>query len=300
MAVLYFVAIVNYQSDRIHELNLNLEQKVYARTKELQHKNLELEDTLYKLKQMQKQVIAQEKMASLGSLVAGLTHEINTPMGAIRSMKNTHSKAVLKLRNALDQLAPDITGKDQEIENVMEVIVKADQVIDQGTERLNEIINNLKNFSRLDEAETAIVDIHEGLDSALALIKHDLLTNIEVRREYSEIPPFVCQPGKLNLVFLNLLKNACQAIEGKGQITISTNLKSDRIHIAIKDTGRGIKQEDLESIFEPGFMTKGSVVRARLGLSICYQIIQEHQGEITVESQTGKGSVFTIILPLEA
>jgi signal transduction histidine kinase len=299
MAIFYFVAIVNYQSDKVNELNLNLERKVEDRTRELKQKNSELEDTLDELKKMQQQVIFQEKMASLGQLVAGLTHEFNTPIGAIRSMKNTKSKALIKLQTALENIATDTAGKDREIRNVMEVILKADLLIDQGTERLNKIIINLKNFTRLDEAETTKADIHEGVDSVLALIRHDLLTNIEVVREYSEIPPFVCQPRKLNQVFLHILKNACQAIEDKGRITITTSLEENMVHVAIRDTGKGIRQEDLKSIFDPGFTTKSSVVRTSLGLSICYQIIQEHHGKIDVESQLGKGSVFTVIIPGE-
>ncbi len=299
MAVFFFVAIVNYQSDKVHELNLNLERKVEDRTQELEQKNSELENTMGKLKQMQKQVIVQEKMATLGQLVAGLTHEINTPIGAMRSMNDTKSKAVMKLQTALENSSPDTAGKDPEIRKVLGVILKADQLIDQGTERLNEIMTNLKNFARLDEAETIRADIHEGLDSVLALIRHDLLTNIEVVREYGEIPPFVCHPRKLNQVFFNILKNACQAIEEKGRITITTSLKNNKVHVAIRDTGRGIKQDNLESIFDPDFITKDSVVRASLGLSICYQIIQEHHGKINVESQPGKGSVFTVILPTD-
>jgi signal transduction histidine kinase len=299
MAIFYFVAIVNYQSDKVHELNINLERKVEDRTQELNQKNSELEDTLHKLKQMQKQVIVQEKMATLGQLVAGLTHEINTPVSAIRSLNDTKSKAAIKLQTALENIAPDTTGKDHEISKVMEVISKADQSICRGTERLNEIIKNLKNFTRLDEAETIVADIHEGLDSVLALIKHDMLTNIEVVREYGEIPSFVCHPRKLNQVFFSILKNACQAIEDKGRITVTTSLKDNMVHVAIRDTGKGIKPDDLKSIFDPGFTTKGSAVRASLGLSICYQIIQEHHGKINVESQPGKGSVFTVILPTE-
>ncbi|UCE19468.1 MAG: ATP-binding protein [Gemmatimonadota bacterium] len=297
MAVFYFVAIVNFQSDKVHELNINLERKVEDRTQELTQKNSELEDALNTLKQMQKQVIVQEKMASLGQLVAGLTHEFNTPIGAIRSMKQTKSKALMRLQTTLKNIAPDTSVKDDELRNVMETILKADQLIDQGTERLHEIIVNLKNFTRLDEAETTLADIHVGLDSVLALIRHDLLRGIEVVREYGEIPPFVCQPRKLNQVFLNILKNACQAIEDKGRITITTTLKDNMVKVAIRDTGKGMKQEDLKSIFDPGFTTKSSVVRTSLGLSICYQIVQEHHGKITVESRPREGSVFTVMLP---
>ena len=299
MAVFYFVAIVNYQSDKVHELNINLERKVEDRTQELKQKNLELENTLDKLKQMQQQVIIQEKMASLGQLVAGLTHEFNTPISAIRSMNDTKSKAAKKLQRSLEELVPDIAGKGHDIKKVMDIISKADHSIYQGAERLNEIISNLKNFVRLDEGEIMTANIHEGLDSILALISHDLLTNIEVIRDYGEIPPFVCHPRKLNQVFLSILKNACQAIEGKGRITITTSLQDGMAHVAIRDTGKGIKSDDLNSIFDPGFTTKGSAIRASLGLSICYQIIQEHHGEIKVESQPGQGSVFTVILPTD-
>ena len=299
MAVFYFVAIVNHQSDKVHELNLNLERKVEDRTRELGEKNAELEDTLDRLTQMQEQVVVQEKMASLGQLVAGLTHEFNTPIGSIRSLNDTRTKAVVKLQAALEGLPSDNTDSGREIARVLGVILEADQLVDKGAERLNEIMLNLKNFARLDEAETALADIHEGLDSVLALIEHDLLRDIEVQREYGEIPAFVCQPRQLNQVFLNLLKNACQAIEEKGRITISTCLKEKMVHVAIRDTGRGIEPDDLKSIFDPGFTTRSSVIRTSLGLSTCYRLIQEHHGRIEVESQPGKGSVFTEILPTE-
>jgi C4-dicarboxylate-specific signal transduction histidine kinase len=125
MAVFFFVAIINYQSDKVHELNLNLERKVEDRTQELEQKNAELENTMGILKQMQKQVIVQEKMATLGQLVAGLTHEINTPIGAMRSMNDTKSKAVMKLQTALENMSPDTAGKDPEIRKVLGVIFNA-------------------------------------------------------------------------------------------------------------------------------------------------------------------------------
>lgn len=298
MAVFYFVAIVNYQSDKVHELNVNLEHKVEDRTQELQLKNEELEETLDQLKQMQNQVIVQEKMATLGQLVAGLTHEINTPVGAIRSMNDTKSKAAMKLLDALKIKVPDIEDIDRDVQKVMKVISQADQLIVQGTDRLREIANNLKNFSRLDEAETMRADIHEGIESVLSLIQHDLLQDIEVVRDYGDVPPFVCQPSKLNQLFLNVLKNAGQAIDGQGTICIATRLEDSAVQVRISDTGRGIAVEDLDSIFDPKFTTRGAVVRARLGLSICHQIVQDHHGQISVESAVGEGTAFTIVLPM--
>ena len=277
--------------------NHTLEIKVDARTRELKEKNIELENTLNTLQQMQKQIIVQEKMASLGQLVAGLTHEINTPLGVIRSMKNTQSKAVARLKSRLENLPADRAASDSEIQKMMQIILNADQSIDQGTERLGGIIQNLKTFARLDEAETAVADIHESMDSVLALIKHDLLTNIEVVREYGDVPPFVCHARKLNQVFFNLLKNACQAIENSGRITITTKVEDNHVFVAIRDTGKGIKPEDLDAIFDPGFSKKGAVVRASMGLSISYQIIQEHNGRIEVASKPGEGSVFTVVIP---
>jgi len=283
---------------KLEEINRTLEIKVEDRTKEVRQKNEVLQETLDKLTEMQKQIIVQEKMATLGQLVAGLTHEINTPVGAMRSMNDTKSKAIVKLQKVLEKIAPNAVENDRDLKRAMAVISQADQLVDQGTARLSEIVENLKNFVRLDEAETVVADIHEGLDSVLALLAPNMIADIDVVREYGDVPSFVCQARKLNQVFLNLLKNACQAIDGAGQITITTSLKDHLIYVAIRDTGRGIRPEDLESIFDPNFTTKSAVVRASLGLSICYQIVQEHQGRIWVESEVGKGSVFTVILPL--
>ena len=299
MAVFFFVAIVNFQSDQVHELNLNLEQKVKDRTRELKLKNTELEDTLTKLKRMQNQVIVQEKMVTLGRLVAGLTHEINTPMSAIQSMNDTRSKALSKLKKALWKQRSDGEEKDLEIRKAMEMMENADQLIDQGSDRLNELIESLRNFVRLDEAEQKQVDIHEGIDSALALIKHDKLTDIEVVREFCDLPPILCRPRELNQVFLNLLLNAVTRIEGQGRITITTNTKGRHASIAFQDTGKGYRQDELNSIFDPVFTTDGPAVRTSLALSVSYKIVQEHGGNIEVESIPGQGSEFKVILPID-
>lgn len=284
---------------QLAEINRTLEKKVAERTRELQQKNTELADTLEQLTQMQKQLIVQEKMASLGQLVAGLTHEFNTPIGALRSMQDTKSKALRRLQAALANETSGAGDKNSEIGKMLGIVSNADQLIDQSAARLHEIIQNLKTFARLDEAESAKADIHQGLESVLVLLGHELLNNIEVVREYGEIPPFVHQPRKLNQVFYNILKNACQAIDGKGRITITTRLEEGQARVAIRDTGRGIPPEALDTIFDPQFTAKSSVVRARLGLSTSYQIIQAHHGRIAVESQPGKGAVFTVTIPAE-
>lgn len=298
MAIFYFVAIVKYQSDKVHDLNINLERKIKKSTEELRDKNSMLEKTLAELKEVQQQIIVQEKMAIWGQVAAGFTHEINTPVGAIHSMINTRLKAFQKLNSALDDLSTELSGKDLEVRKMMSVITRTDSLIDQSAERLKEITNTLKNFVKLDEAEKQITDIHKGINSSLYLIKHELLNDIKIVQDYDDLPLLLCHPQKLNQVFLNLLINACESINGPGQIKIKTRKNNKNILVSISDTGRGVKPEDFVTIFDPGFTTQNSVIRANLGLSLCYQIVKDHGGSIDVKSQSGKGSVFTINLPI--
>ncbi|MGH1362705.1 MAG: sensor histidine kinase [Calditrichia bacterium] len=283
----------------LEEANQTLEQKVEARTLELSEKNIKLEETLNQLQEMQKQIILQEKMAGLGQLVAGLTHEINTPIGAMRSMNDTKAKAIAKLQSALNNRAADSEKSEREISKALNIIENADQLIDDGTTRLGELMSNLKNFARLDESEYLKADIHEGIDSALALLAHDMSDKIEINRSYADIPPLICNARMLNQVFFNIIKNAGEAIEGVGEISITSRLTDGAVYIEIKDTGRGIAQSELETIFSPSFTTRSAKVRARLGLATSYQIVQDHDGQIEVESRVGNGSTFTVILPIK-
>jgi PAS domain S-box-containing protein len=253
--------------------------------------NQELRDT-------QSQLVQSEKMASLGSLVAGIAHEINTPVGAIGSMHDTLVRAVDKLRTNLEQKAPELIESDRQVQNAFELIRNANDVIKTGCSRVTEIVRRLRSFARLDEAELKRVDIHEGLEDTLILIHHEIKHTITVERRFGEIPPIPVYPGRLNQVFLNILNNARQAISDKGTITIETYVANKKVHIAISDTGVGISPDDIKKVFDPGFTTKGVGVGTGLGLSICYQIIQEHRGEIRVESEKGKGTTFTVILPM--
>jgi len=258
---------------------------------------LALEKALRELQEAQIQLVQSEKMAAIGNLVAGVAHEINTPVGAISSMQNTLSLAVSKLQESLGATEPEILTGNSSIRVALEAILKANRVIGLGAERISEIVKSLRVFARLDEAEKKKADVHECLESTLTLIQHELKERIEVLRNYAELPPIVCYPGELSQVFLNILVNAFQAIEGKGQIEITTFEKDNELHVSIRDSGRGIDKNILKSIFDPGITTKGVGVGTGLGLSICYKIIQKHQGRIEVQSQVDEGSVFTVILP---
>jgi PAS domain S-box-containing protein len=256
----------------------------------------DLADANRELRQAQSQLVQSEKMASLGGLVAGIAHEINTPVGAMTSMHDTLVRAVAKLKEHL--ISNETVEQDDKLKSLFKIIDDANQVIRSGSSRVGEIVRRLRSFARLDEAELKKVDVHEGLEDTLLLVHHEIKHNIELVRDYGTVPPISVYPSRLNQVFLNLLNNARQAIRGKGTITLKTRVEDKMVSIAIQDDGIGIPSENLSRIFDPGFTTKGVGVGTGLGLSICYQIIQDHRGRIDVESEPGRGTTFTIRIPM--
>ena len=282
----------------VFALHVGMAYMLIRTTEALNNKNKELESTLEQLKEMQHQLIMQEKMASLGNLVAGVAHEINTPVGAMNSMHDTMMRAVDKLRETLETAFPRDYGENPALQSALKAISEANQVIAAGTERVTGIVGSLRSFARLDEAELKRADIHEGLEDTLRLIQHDLKDRIKVTKDFGSIPPILCYPSRLNQAFLNILINSKKAIKDNGEITITTFQKDHHVHVAIQDTGVGIPEDHLEKMFEPGFTTKGVRVGARLGLATCYQIVQDHRGHIQVESRVGEGSTFTVVLPM--
>jgi len=250
------------------------------------------------LKKAQAQLLQSEKMASLGMLVAGVAHEINTPVGAISSMYNTLARAIEKIRDTVYCQCEIDENENQKIKKLFLIIEDANQVITSATERVSNIVRRLKSFARLDEAEYEDVNIHDGIEDTLTIVHHELKHKATVERHYGDIPIINGNHGQLNQVYLNILINAVQSIEDKGTITISTFVKNDHVNIQFKDTGIGIPQNALKKIFDPGYTTKGVGVGTGLGLSICYRIVHEHGGKIIVESEVGKGTAFTIALPI--
>jgi len=257
----------------------------------------DLAETNRELRQTQAQLVQSEKMASLGGLVAGIAHEINTPVGAMTSMHYTLVRAIAKLKEHLKETAPEAFESDPKLKSLFAMIDESNQVIRSGASRVAEIVRRLRSFARLDEAELKKVDVHEGLEDTLTLVHHEIKHNIQVVREYGKLPLMSVFPSRLNQVFLNLLNNARQAIRDKGTITIKTWIEDKTANIAITDDGIGIPRENLSRVFDPGFTTKGVGIGTGLGLSICYQIIKDHRGRIDVESEVGKGATFTIRIP---
>jgi signal transduction histidine kinase len=282
---------VAIENARLYE---NLEAKVQERTAELRRTLAELRDT-------QAQLVQSEKMAALGDLVAGVAHEINTPLGAVASNNDLVARALAKVKEALAD--PALHAKAQGYLDRAAGMAEASR---DACRRINEIVRSLRNFARLDEAERKPADLHEGLDSTLTLVAHLTKNRITVRRDYGQLPQVDCYANQLNQVFLNILVNAAQAIAAPGEIGIRTRFvpaagaESDSVIVEISDTGCGIPPEHLAKIFDPGFTTKGVGVGTGLGLAISYRIVAQHQGRIEVDSAVGRGTTFRIILPVGA
>lgn len=283
------IVLLSYQKRELNEeieiLEAISSQLSNAITRaELYQKNIrtvnELKNTLKELKETQIQLINSEKMASLGQLVAGVAHEINTPVASIKS----NNGIVAKLLGTIE---------DTELKEMLTDINEIDK---EAVSRISSIVTSLKKFVRLDEAELQEADINKELDLTLELIRHETKNRIEIIKNYGEIPVIKCFPNMLNQVFTNILINACQAIEGSGKITITTEYNNKKLIVKIKDTGRGIPRNQFNKIFTAGFTTKSSGVGTGLGLAICSKIIEKHHGEIIVNSEVGKGSEFIITI----
>lgn len=253
----------------------------------------ELERALAEHEAAQARLVQQAKMASLGQLVAGVAHEINTPLGAILSNAALFQRCFARVRERLGTVDPIVEVDLAAVEDLSEVTRIAG-------ERMAAIVRELRTFARLDEAERKVVDLHEGLESTLRLTNHLVRGKIDVDRRYGALPPVECHPNQVNQVFMNLIVNACHAMEGRSpaRLTIETTTAGARVRIAVTDTGLGIPPDKLDRIFDPGYTTKGAGVGTGLGLSICWQIVAAHGGEIAVRSTVGQGTTFDVFLPV--
>ncbi len=299
---------------KLLELNENLEIKVEERTRELSQ-------ALSELKASQAQLVQSEKMASLGQMVAGIVHEINTPIafvqsniGIVQENLDDITRLVSEAESLLATIQNPEAGEEKLLEslNRMQTILddlKEYQVIEESTNLLeegktgisdiSEMIQNLKNFSRMDKAKIAHTNLNQGLDSVLNIAKNQIKNKVEVIKEYGDIPDITCSPSQINQVFLNLVVNAAQAIEEKGVIRLNTRQEGNNVVVVIEDNGHGIPDDIVPKIFDPFFTTKKVGQGTGLGLSIVHTIIEDHGGHIQCQSEVGKGTRFTISLPIE-
>jgi PAS domain S-box-containing protein len=250
-----------------------------------------------RLQEMQNRLNVQERMASLGSLVAGVAHEVNSPLGVINSMNDTSVRALDQLKSALAETSPAEREARRSEQSVFEVLDNAHRVIATGTERMTKIMRSLRSFARLDEAEFQLSDLHEGIESTLTLLQSQLVEGITVVKQFGDLSPVYCSPGQLNQVIMHVLKNAVQAIEDVGTITITSHEDPDWVYVRIHDTGTGIPKEELDRIFDFSFNEKTDRVMMRFGLATSHHIMQAHQGDMDIKSEEGKWTEVTIRLP---
>ena len=298
------------RSRALVELNKKLEEKVRERTRELEETNQQVREAYQELKQTQVQLIQSEKMASLGQLVAGIGHEIKNPLNFIYGNTDflrayiQNLKQLIKLYESEAKLKPEGVRKLGSLKKEMNYSFMLEDLntlirnFEEGAKRIHSVITDLKTFSRMDSDQFQSVNIHEPIDLALNLLHNEYRDRIDIHKEYGDVPRVECHPGKISQVFMNLLANACQAIGTEGDIWIRTFSEDGMAVVEIEDSGVGIEQEHLGKIFEPFFTTKSVGKGTGLGLSISYSIIQQHQGEIRVESQREKGTKFSVRLPL--
>ena len=279
----------------------------------LNRSNFALEKTYRELKAAQSQMLQNDKMASIGQLAAGVAHEINNPAGFILSNLNSLRKHVVRVNEyltfqgeALAGLPPAETALLEEKKKNLKidyVIKDMGSIIDEsneGMERIKNIVKDLKNFSHVDEAEVKFTDINAGIESTINIAWNELKYKAVLIKEFADLPPLQCNPGQINQVILNLLVNAAHAIEKQGEITIRTWFDTESLYISIADTGHGIPPDILGRLFEPFFTTKEVGKGTGLGLSIAYDIVKKHNGDISVESEDGKGACFTVRLSLRS
>lgn len=302
----------------IQEQNVVLEARVKDRTLELSESNAELNQTLIELKEAEGQLIEAEKMASLGQLTAGIAHEINNPINFVTSNVNPLRRDInilLEIIETLESVSSSpatAAEKQQQIDTYKEDIdfdyLKMEighliKGIDEGASRTAEIVKGLRIFSRLDEDDLKKANINEGLDSTLIIV-NNLLSKIVLEKNYGAIPEIYCYPGKLNQVFLNILTNAIHAIKKRfgekegGKLQISTSKNEKHVFVKITDNGTGMDEVTKKKIFEPFFTTKDVGEGTGLGMSIAYNTVKKHQGEINIESTPGMGTEFIIELPV--
>ena len=305
---------LNRSNSELETINNSLEERVSSRTKELTSAYDELQES-------QVQLVQAEKMSSLGELVAGISHEINTPLwylinnatiiqerleslstlattadtmiGAIRSGNNVKQTLQNGLREMQAMLAD---GMKDDLEEANDLV--KDSI--EGLEDLTELAQSLKDFSRLDRAQQGQFDVNEGLEKTLLITKNKLKNKVTVHKHFGDVPSIYCSPSQINQIFLNLITNSADAIEESGEVVVRSWEEDGKVKVSIADSGCGIPDDVMDKIRDPFFTTKEVGKGTGLGLSIVDRIVSAHNGELTIDSEVGKGTVITVTLPTEA
>ncbi len=305
---------LNRSNRELESVNNSLEERVTERTHELS-------DAYDELKESQVQLVQAEKMSSLGELVAGISHEINTPLWYLISNSTVlqeRMESISEFCSIAERMLEAVKSKESVKESVSRGLVDMQRMLNdgmkddvdeardliqdsiEGLEELTELAQSLKDFSRLDRARHGEFNVNDGLDKTLLIAKNKLKNKVSVHKHYGDVPTIRCSPSQINQIFLNLLTNAADAIEESGDIVIRTLAEDDKVRISISDTGSGIPEEVMAKIRDPFFTTKDVGKGTGLGLSIVDQIVTAHGGELIIESEHGKGTTVTVVLAIDS
>ncbi|PIU00464.1 MAG: hypothetical protein COT74_05925 [Bdellovibrionales bacterium CG10_big_fil_rev_8_21_14_0_10_45_34] len=274
---------------------------------QLQEKVQQLQVANENLKETQAQLVHSAKMVGLGQLVAGIAHELNNPISFVYANIRHLKEHTAKLFDTIKEFSAKAGVKEaqailskNEFEYIEADLPKLISSFEEGSQRVKEIVTGLRSFSRSEDQQAHGFDVNEGLKTTLSLISGELKTRINVKTSFGDLPEIQCVSGQINQVFMNILTNAAQAIPGEGEISVATKSKGDFVIVEIADNGEGMSAETQKRIFEPFYTTKPVGEGTGLGLSISYSLIQKHGGKIEVTSKPGKGTKFTISLPVSA
>lgn len=303
-----------YQNE-LKAFNSKLEELVEKRTEQLATKNSELQSTFDELKLAQQQLIQTEKMASMGQLAAGLAHEINNPVGFVKSNMGSlsrYTQSFIQLHALVNELMQtgDVSERDKLIEDLKALCDQEDfdfisedskellGDIKEGLARVIDIVQNMSVFSRVDSDAKQLFSVNRCIETTAKMATKQIERQGSIKLILGKLPDTLINVGKINQVLTNLIVNAAQAIEENGQVIVKSSKEADNIKITVVDTGKGIAEEHLERIFDPFFTTKPEGEGTGLGLSISFDIVKEHGGQLSVSSKVGKGTIFTITLPV--
>jgi signal transduction histidine kinase len=277
--------------EELRRYSSSLEEQVRQRTEDLVRVNDGLQRAYGELQQAQADIIQAEKHAAVGRLAAGIAHEINSPLGVITSN-------VDMLYHLIRRIAPTLSPPSQPNEvdpvELLDTIARSSIA---ASDRLRRLMKAFEAFTGLDQADLRPININQVIDSAMTLLEHELGRGIRIVREFGELRPVTCSPGRIHQAFMNLLVNGVQSLSAEGTLTIRTEQLAAAVRITIQDDGRGMTPHEIAEAFDTGFSRKGTRVGARLGLMITGQIIRGHRGDIQIESTPGVGTTITVTLP---
>ena len=273
---------------------------IYNDITELKRAEKELSDALENLQDTQAHLVESEKMAALGKLTAGIAHEINNPVGVVTSSADNSARCVQRILDSLDRgHTLDEVRSDRGFQQSVQLVRENAKVVVEAGQRIATIMRSLKAFARPDDNDFQQASVEEGLESTLALLQHQMREGIALVKRFGNVPRVYCMPAAINQVFMTILTNAIQSIEGNGEIRVETSQDPTSIYVNISDTGRGMESHQVKGLFDSSFTTKGSRIGVGLGLFNAYRVIRQHRGEISVKSELGEGTGFSIRFPIE-